>query len=274
MAAPGRAGTLRGGPALSAATAPSTRHRLVARSLETEWNTALQALADTEAELARRAAARPKTLTPQEKTTILALGHDLAGVSMAPTTTDQDRKRLLRSLLDEVVLSWKGGAITDLRVPIRRKRQPSLLRTAQLLALTRAFDTALRRRAFPPTPAVCYGQPGGYHRTHTGWQRRASNRVRSRHHATPTELQGILPSSWQMTFELFAQPPSVGNSGPSPHSRQRGRTLTPDPATRLRHSRGDQLTDLIEIAGSAFALRDAFDRLMRRRITRRLTDTY
>ena len=42
-------------------------NRLVARGLETEWNTALQALADAEAELARRETARPKTLTPQEK---------------------------------------------------------------------------------------------------------------------------------------------------------------------------------------------------------------
>ena len=40
-------------------------NRLVARGLETEWNTALQALADAEAELARREAARPKTLTPK-----------------------------------------------------------------------------------------------------------------------------------------------------------------------------------------------------------------
>ena len=118
-------------------------NRLVARGLETEWNTALQALADAEAELARREAARPKTLTPQEKTTILALGDDLAAVWSAPTTTDKDRKRLLRSLLDEVnisvhrdhdrahaelVLRWKGGAITDLSVPIKRT-PPNRLRT-------------------------------------------------------------------------------------------------------------------------------------------------
>ena len=111
-------------------------NRLVARGLETEWNTALQALADAEAELARRETARPKTLTPQEKSVILALGDDLAGAWSAPTTTDKDRKQLLRSLLDEVnitvhrdhtdahaelLLRWKGGAITDLSVPIKRK---------------------------------------------------------------------------------------------------------------------------------------------------------
>ena len=128
----------------NAATAPSTRTTDSSRAgLETAWNTALQHLADAQAELARREAARPKTLTTQEKTTILALGNDLPAVWSAPTTTDKDRKRLLRSLLDEVnvsvcrdhtdaqaelVLRWKGGAITDLRVPIRRK-PPNLLRT-------------------------------------------------------------------------------------------------------------------------------------------------
>ena len=61
----------------------------------------------------------------------------------APTTTDKDRKQLLRSLLDEVnitvhrdhtdahaelLLRWKGGAITELTVPIKRK-PPNRLRT-------------------------------------------------------------------------------------------------------------------------------------------------
>ena len=110
-------------------------NRLVARGLETEWNTALQALADAEAELARRQAARPKTLTTHEKSAILSLADELPGVWTAPTTTDKDRKRLLRSLLDDVnvtvyrdhtdahaelMLRWKGGALTDLTVLIKR----------------------------------------------------------------------------------------------------------------------------------------------------------
>jgi hypothetical protein len=74
-------------------------NRLVARGLETEWNTALQQLADAEAELARRETAHPKTLTPQEKQAILALGDDLGTVWSAPSTTDKDRKQLLRTLL-------------------------------------------------------------------------------------------------------------------------------------------------------------------------------
>ena len=115
-------------------------NRLVARGLETEWETALRELADAEAELTRRETARPKTLTPQEKQAILALGGDLGQVWDAPTTTDKDRKQLLRTLLDEVnitlhrddpgphadlVLRWKGGAISELTVPLRR-RQPKI----------------------------------------------------------------------------------------------------------------------------------------------------
>jgi DNA invertase Pin-like site-specific DNA recombinase len=115
-------------------------NRLVTRGLEREWETALRELADAEAELARRQTARPKTLTPQEKQAILALGDDLGAVWDAPTTTDKDRKQLLRTLLDEVnitlrredpdphadlVLRWKGGAISELTVPLRR-RQPAI----------------------------------------------------------------------------------------------------------------------------------------------------
>src|SRR5512144_1618068 len=115
-------------------------NRLVARGLETEWNTTLHQLADAQAELARREAVRPKTLTDQEKATILALGDDLGGVWSAPSTTDKDRKQLLRTLLEEVhisvrrdqpdphaelVLRWAGGAISELSVPLRRP-QPKI----------------------------------------------------------------------------------------------------------------------------------------------------
>jgi hypothetical protein len=115
-------------------------NRLVARGLETEWNTALQQVASAEAELARRQTARPKTLSPAERDAILALGDDLGQVWDAPTTTDKDRKQLLRTLLEEVnitarrddrdpharlVLRWKGGAITELTVPLRRP-QPKI----------------------------------------------------------------------------------------------------------------------------------------------------
>jgi DNA invertase Pin-like site-specific DNA recombinase len=117
-------------------------NRLVARGLERDWEQALTELTAAQAELARRETARPTALGEEERAAILALGDDLEAVWAAPTTTDRDRKRLLRTLIEEVnitvhrdtsqghadlVVRWKGGAITDLTVPIKRK--PPAIRT-------------------------------------------------------------------------------------------------------------------------------------------------
>lgn len=123
----------------------------MARGLETEWNTALQQLADADAELARREAARPRALSAGERAAILALGDDLGAVWDAPTTSGKDRKQLLRTLLDEVsitlhrddpgphaslVLRWKGLAISELTVPLRRP-QPKIRTDEDTIALIR-----------------------------------------------------------------------------------------------------------------------------------------
>jgi len=109
-------------------------NRLVARGLEKEWETRLQKLASAEAELRRREQQRPRTLTEEERQRINTLGSDLRLVWTAPTTTDRDRKELLRTLLEEVILNverkekethaavtlrWRGGMITKLDVPLK-----------------------------------------------------------------------------------------------------------------------------------------------------------
>ncbi len=93
-------------------------------------------------ELAHRETARPTTLTDEQRAAVLALGDDLEQVWSAPTTTAKDRKQLLHTLLEEVnitierdhghgaahlLLRFKGGAITELSVPIKRK--PPAIRT-------------------------------------------------------------------------------------------------------------------------------------------------
>jgi hypothetical protein len=116
-------------------------NRLVARGLENTWEQALTELAAAETGLARREAARPIALTAAQRSAILALGEDLHAVWDAPSTTSKDRKQLLRTLLDDVnitvhrdhdeasaalILRWKGGAITELAVPVKRKPQNRL----------------------------------------------------------------------------------------------------------------------------------------------------
>jgi DNA invertase Pin-like site-specific DNA recombinase len=112
-------------------------NRLVARGLEKEWETRLQTLAAAEAELRRRQEQRPRTLTEEERKKLHTLGSDLRLVWTAPTTTDRDRKELLRTLLEEVILKverteehadltlrWRGGMITKLEVSLKRKYVP------------------------------------------------------------------------------------------------------------------------------------------------------
>jgi excisionase family DNA binding protein len=136
-------------------------NRLVARGLEADWEQALRVLADAETELARREAERPKTLTPQEKSAILALGDNVTAVWDAATTTDRDRKELLRTLLDEVIirvdrdtkrakltLRWRGGALTELSVALPRQAPPKIRTSEDTLALVRRLavhhpDTAI-----------------------------------------------------------------------------------------------------------------------------------
>jgi hypothetical protein len=116
-------------------------NRLVARTLETEWEKRLRDLAAAEAELKRREQQRPGALSPEEKDQLRSLGSDLRKVWTAPTTTDRDRKELLRALLEEVMvavdrpqhrahltLRWRGGALTERDLDLPRS-QPRGLRT-------------------------------------------------------------------------------------------------------------------------------------------------
>jgi DNA invertase Pin-like site-specific DNA recombinase len=88
-------------------------NRLVARTLETEWESQLQDQRTLEAELARKEQEQRLQLTDTQREQIRALGSDLQRVWNAPTTTARDRKELLRSLLEEVkinVLTDEGKA--------------------------------------------------------------------------------------------------------------------------------------------------------------------
>jgi DNA invertase Pin-like site-specific DNA recombinase len=108
-------------------------NRLVARGLETEWENRLRDLAAAETELRRREQQRPTPIGPEQLKRIQMLGSDIHQVWTAPAITDRDRKELLRTLLEEVILNlqraeghahltlrWRGGAITVLDVPVPR----------------------------------------------------------------------------------------------------------------------------------------------------------
>lgn len=108
-------------------------NRLVARGLEAQWEARLRELGEAEAEMDRRQRQRPRRLSDDERGALLALGRDVRRVWSAPTTTERDRKELLRTLLEEVTfvveraeyrarlaIRWRGGDISHLEVPLPR----------------------------------------------------------------------------------------------------------------------------------------------------------
>jgi DNA invertase Pin-like site-specific DNA recombinase len=223
-------------------------NRLVARGLEAAWEKALTELAAAETELARREAARPAALTGAERAAILALGDDLQAIWHAPSTTDKDRKQLLRTLLDEVniavhrdhdsghadlVLRWKGGAITELAIPIKRK-PPRRLRTDE--------DTVdlIRRLAAHYPDAKIAGILNRQHRTTARGMSFTASRVQSlRHH---WKIPCYQPGADPQGGELLTVADAAAELGLAPSTLHRwlndgfiaGEQLTPAAPWRIR----------------------------------------
>jgi len=223
-------------------------NRLVARGLEAAWEKALTELAAAETELARRQAARPAALTSDERAAILALGDDLAAVWDAPSTTDKDRKQLLRTLLDEVnitirrdydsghadlVLRWKGGAITDMAIPVKRK--PS----ARLRTDEGTVDL-IRRLAIHYPDATIAGILNRQHRTTARGMSFTASRVQSlRHH---WKIPCYQPEDDPREGELLTVADAAAELGLAPSTLHRwlndgfiaGEQLTPAAPWRIR----------------------------------------
>ena len=87
-------------------------NRLVAGSLEADWNTALRALndaQDTYDKARQRAAAK---LTDAQRARIAQLVTDLPAIWNDPATPQRERKRIARLLLTDVTVSRDGDTIT------------------------------------------------------------------------------------------------------------------------------------------------------------------
>ena len=83
-------------------------NRLVVRQLEKDWEAALAERQRLGEEYDRFTATRPRTLTAAEREQIRALATDLPAVWNAPTTTDADRKQLIRHLIEQVRITVLG----------------------------------------------------------------------------------------------------------------------------------------------------------------------
>jgi len=103
-------------------------YRLVARSLERDWNEKLTALAQLERDYAELRPTAWSHVSEAERQGIIDLVHDLPAVWRAKTTTHAERKQVVRLLIKDVMLTklekavrvdvrWQTHACSTLEVP-------------------------------------------------------------------------------------------------------------------------------------------------------------
>jgi hypothetical protein len=110
-------------------------NRLVAGELETRWNTALARVGEIEAKMVAHETTT-KPVPAVDPVTLDRLGSNLKNVWSAPTTDARLKKRIVRTLIQEIVadlddasaeivliVHWVGGAYSQIRLPKRRRGQ-------------------------------------------------------------------------------------------------------------------------------------------------------
>jgi DNA invertase Pin-like site-specific DNA recombinase len=118
-------------------------NRLVARTLESHWEEALQNLRQAEEDYHRFLARLPATLSDRDRERIVSLSRSVATLWNAPATSALDRKQIVRCVVDrvivvtdkstelnEVTIVWHGGLTTRHQVarPVGKYEQLKDLR--------------------------------------------------------------------------------------------------------------------------------------------------
>jgi DNA invertase Pin-like site-specific DNA recombinase len=103
-------------------------NRLVADSLEADWNHKLRALNTAQEQYEQQGKKDRAEISEQQRASIIALAHNFPQLWQNPRTPDRERKRLVRLLLEDVTLirsgeitahvRFKGGITQTLTVPL------------------------------------------------------------------------------------------------------------------------------------------------------------
>ena len=202
-------------------------NRLVARTLEANWENALRETERAEAELTAQRARRTSPLTGEELERLQHAGANLRAIFEAPSTSQRDRKLLLRALIHEIVvtvdreagmieatITWQGGATTEL-APLKLRRHGQTYRQAspeETVALVR------RLAAHYDDQTIATVLARQHHRTATGLRptKRRIAQLRGAHRipafvpdAAPASSDGQLVGVHQAAAELEVTPATV-----------------------------------------------------------------
>lgn len=152
-------------------------NRLVARTLEAEWNERLQEVERLEREYELVRQRLPFELTDEQREKVLALAEDLPRLWRAATTRNSQRKRLLRLLVEDITLRnvddpwstdvairWKTGVVSRHRAE-RVKRHPQTTSPEAVVRIGELYSTMTDREIAEQLNAE--GYRSGYGREFT-----------------------------------------------------------------------------------------------------------
>jgi DNA invertase Pin-like site-specific DNA recombinase len=136
-------------------------NRLVADSLEADWNNKLRLLAEAQ-EVCERQRAQDRTLVDEERrAAILSLAANFPQLWRDPSTPDRERKRMVRLLLEDVTLiradcltlhiRFKGGAHRTIQIPLPQRSWEQRQTSSEAVA---AIDRLLDEHTYPQIAAL------------------------------------------------------------------------------------------------------------------------
>lgn len=136
-------------------------NRLVAGELERRWNECLAAQARLEEQMENLRNEQPRMLSEDDRATLLALADDLPRVWNHPESSVQIRKRILRAVLKEIIVTingdrlclvvhWQGGDHTRLEVVKNRVGQNRFKTDKETVQLVRELARVLPDHSIAP----------------------------------------------------------------------------------------------------------------------------
>lgn len=116
-------------------------NRVVARTLEREWESKLRELEEVERQYTEACRTKRVELSPDDRARVRELARDLPAVWRSPVTPPAERKAMMRLVIEAIALSpidvprratrikvaWQSGTVTEIEVP--RPHRRDLFRT-------------------------------------------------------------------------------------------------------------------------------------------------
>ena len=163
-------------------------NRLVASELETRWNERLTVVRNLETDLKGLATSAATDLAPAERERLMTLGADLQRAWASAGVTQETRKRIVRTLIDEtvvrvgdhaldLVIRWHGGDHSVLEVKKNRTGQHRWSAAGETVDLVRVLARQMPDKAI----AAVLNRAGKTTGRGNGWTQSRVCSLRSNH---------------------------------------------------------------------------------------------